>query len=537
MTTFLVAFLLLACHPEKPADTGVPADTDTGTTVDPSAFCVDNGLAVRAFDPAATGADFDEAVGDFTIATTGGDWNLAANWSGCDSYVFVNFSESLSYTDMMLDSDAGEWLAVSPSNVHYFFLPYTSDADAIATGNTDLEAWVEAGVAALDATTADHWRSRIHYGTTTVTTTPGWIGPLITSYTSGMNKAYAFAVDRFQTVREVGYLADPLTGWETVEAFYLAYEPIRYNFEADRQARLDAQNATVYRVFDAEPVSDPGWAGVTVDADVTLPDLSGFDTWELDLTFDCTGHPELSECPAWDYLSQVYLCDAEDVTDCEEIGRYITTYWRAGRWVADASPYLALLKSGETRRFKVYNQQYNLVTLDLRFSNQGKGASPTASQFLWSGGTFNADYNAAHPAMTFTPPEGTTRVELVATISGHGYGSDPNDCGEFCNHQHAFTVNGAGTYTREFPMAGTAMGCADQVVDGVVPNQAGTWPFGRGGWCPGLEVEPWIVDITDDVTIGQENTIAYQGLVNGNERTVASTDAWIDLTSWVVFSK
>ena len=54
----------------------------------------------------------------------------------------------------------------------------------------------------------------------------------------------------------------------------------------------------------------------------------------------------------------------------------------------------------------------------------------------------------------------------------------------------------------------------DQIEDGVVPNQYGTWPYGRAGWCPGLDVKPWVVDVTDALVSG-ENTITYEGLFNG----------------------
>lgn len=45
--------------------------------------------------------------------------------------------------------------------------------------------------------------------------------------------------------------------------------------------------------------------------------------------------------------------------------------------------------------------------------------------------------------------------------------------------------------------AGTEWGCADDVLYGGVPNQHGTWYYGRGGWCDGAAVRPWVVDITD----------------------------------------
>jgi hypothetical protein len=113
---------------------------------------------------------------------------------------------------------------------------------------------------------------------------------------------------------------------------------------------------------------------------------------------------------------------------------------------------------------------------------------------------------------SFTPPEGTTRVEIGAIISGHGFGDSEENCAEFCDHQHQWWVNGAEAAVMDQPMAGTRMGCADQVEIGTIPNQAGTWVYGRGGWCPGLEVPVRTQDITDMVTIGGDNELGYLGL-------------------------
>lgn len=48
-------------------------------------------------------------------------------------------------------------------------------------------------------------------------------------------------------------------------------------------------------------------------------------------------------------------------------------------------------------------------------------------------------------------------------------------------------------------MVGTALGCTLRVKDGVVPNEHGTWLYGRGGWCDGLQVNPWRIDISRQV--------------------------------------
>jgi hypothetical protein len=74
-------------------------------------------------------------------------------------------------------------------------------------------------------------------------------------------------------------------------------------------------------------------------------------------------------------------------------------------------------------------------------------------------------------------------------------------------------VNGV-EYVEEHPEAETRDGCMTSVGVGVVPNQYGTWPYGRSGWCPGWDVLPWVVDITESLVQG-ENTISYEGFYWG----------------------
>ena len=50
-----------------------------------------------------------------------------------------------------------------------------------------------------------------------------------------------------------------------------------------------------------------------------------------------------------------------------------------------------------------------------------------------------------------------------------------------------------------FGPIGTALGCTMRVKEGAVPNEHGTWLYGRGGWCDGLQVNPWRTDITKQV--------------------------------------
>ena len=124
-------------------------------------------------------------------------------------------------------------------------------------------------------------------------------------------------------------------------------------------------------------------------------------------------------------------------------------------------------------------------------------------------------------------------------ITGHSFGHDADNCAEFCNHTHHFDINGR-EYVKDHPEAGTAAGCKQQVSVGVVPNQFGTWPYGRAGWCPGLEVTPWVVDVTEAVDLNGDNTVTYQALLNRREYVPRNPDDQfapsISMSSWLVFS-
>ena len=94
---------------------------------------------------------------------------------------------------------------------------------------------------------------------------------------------------------------------------------------------------------------------------------------ELDLALSCQDHWR-ANCPAWDYIANLYLCEKERPDRCDlEVGRWITPYWAEGRWLTDISPMLGFLREGGTRRFAFYTQQRYQVDLTLRFSNRAKG--------------------------------------------------------------------------------------------------------------------------------------------------------------------
>lgn len=511
-----------------------PADSAHDTAVfDPTTDCDALGFPSVAFQDVAASAKLYDVAADITLATTEGDWNLRENWSGCDVYLFIPEEPAQNQgapdPTWSKKKDNKALIDTMPLNTHVFFLSSErSDEDRLAALD-ELKSTIDPQLDEYDDATRA-WKERhIHYVTDRDGKADGWLGDSLSS------PGWGVGIDREQRVRYIGSMADPERydssyGWFYPNISLVANEARYYNYEAVRQAALEAKGATVVQAFTGEVISDGGWAGVTTSVDVVLPDaatMRTFDTLELDLTMLCEGDGEYTECPAWDYINSAYLCDADDDTVCTtELGRWITTYHREGRWVHDVSPLLALLKDGGTRRVSFYSQQPYQVTLSLRLSDQGLADRPDEVRVLYTGGGVSSAYNDREPQEIEVPAD-VTRVGLGVVMSGHG---NPG-CFEFCGTEHNFTVNGNDNlFTYE--ITNQTWGCMDRIEGGTVPNQYGTWWYGRNGWCPGQQVNMDVVDVTDEVLFGQANSFDYE-LTNLDGSLDSGGN--IDLVTWLVF--
>lgn len=97
-------------------------------------------------------------------------------------------------------------------------------------------------------------------------------------------------------------------------------------------------------------------------------------------------------------------------------------------------------------------------------------------------------------------------------------------------------------YFDRFMQAGTPYGCANKTSRGAVPNEHGTWYFGRNGWCDGLDVKPLMWDITKaiDLKAGGANEMTYFGWSygDGDDPTKHSEDGCggtINMISYLLF--
>ncbi|MDF1563038.1 MAG: peptide-N-glycosidase F-related protein [Deltaproteobacteria bacterium] len=463
---------------------------------------------VRPFQAGPYSNDYLGLAGPSVLPTLRGEWDLEKEWTGADHHLFSLYAAGVAYTEQVWASDVAAFLAATPRNVHLYFLAYV-DRDQVDRSFDHVSAQrnrVEVALAGLPTEEALYWRARIHYVTRAANNLGGWLGPTIRTHGPA-----ALAIDARQRFRQVGLLA-PVQG--PAQLRFLANEARYYEWEEQLAAGLPPADLEI--VF-ADEVETTGEHRATV----TLPDaatMRSFDALDLDLVLACPGHDD-NNCGEWDYLAHVQLCETADGACPTQLGRFITPYHREGRWVVDATWALALLGDGGEKHLRFTapvqpNGTSYLISVTLRLRDTGSATRPASLLPLFTGGTFDENYVANHPPISHELATLPPRAELVMLLTGHGFGDDLANCAEFCNHTHDFGVNGGGEFHVDHPWVGDPEGCMKQVEVGVVPNQYGTWPLGRGGWCPGLEVAPHVFDVTSRLQVGA-NVFSYDAGLDG----------------------
>lgn len=489
-----------------------------------SPVCDALGLPTRPFSDGPTGVYRRDTAADFSLDLINEPtWQFKTQWSGCENYIFIPDTLVVSALDSssIWAKDVDTLLKKSPQNTHFFFVSRAQSDDAAKTNLDAMRARIDDVLAAGVGIDSEAWRPRVHVVAKRAALLDGWIKDVLAGHGRG-----GFAIDRQQKIRGIGSFADVNRfdsaldmamqwPWKANLA-YAQYEAKFLNYEAEEQIRLDADKATVVSLFNGETLEE------FAETDVMLPsadEMAKFDTLEIDVEQGCPDpkNPEFGNCGAWDYLASLGV--RNEAMQNIEIARFITSYHRESHWVVDVSPMLALLQKGGMQHFRWdfapnWNKQPTATRLSLRFSNQNKGYRPVRATFLWSGGDFNSMYNMSHAPVTVPVAATTKRTELWALITGHGAAA--SQCSEFCNHKHEFTINGQ-VFLKENKEAGTKDKCVLESEKGMIPNQGGTWWFGRGGWCPGQKVYPWVNDVSANATPGMDATISYRGLFGSSD--------------------
>jgi Peptide-N-glycosidase F, C terminal len=546
-----------------------------------AAACPD-GTSLVPFDAAASAPAFGTKAQDFTFATVDGRiFKLSDEWTGCESFVILTLDSKFG-TLIQRDAKAiAQWLSEAPESAKFIFVGVGTNA---ASQVQQMQASLTSGLAMLPAAASESWARRIFIAQTPGEQVDGWFGQFIAYWVphwvyqaSGDGSRpespwpFLFAIDRQQVLRDGGSFVDLAVQSPLVAPIrFLNNLAKSYDFELARQTTLDAQEALTVTPIDHVPTQDPDYLMSSVNVKVRFPEaavLQQYNALDIDLSITCDA-PEALNCAEWDSNVDLFLCDGleplpdskEDAKSCNTLlARWITPYARASRWVVDASHALAMLPAGREVRLRLYSQVKTVDTVTLRLHHTDEGL-PFAYEKLWINGNSDGaydgilsnEYNANHPPLTIHPPADATSAELRMVVSGHGASqvTGVQGCAEFCNHGHRFTFSDAFRVAKQHPMASTAYGCMDTLDTGTIPNQFGTWIYGRGGWCPGNTVIPWIQDVTEHVTMGGETQIVYEAMVNGNTtikvpRFVASSsdpnknanESSINMWSYVVYRK
>eukprot|EP00656_Telonema_subtile_P016718 TRINITY_DN18855_c0_g1_i1.p1 TRINITY_DN18855_c0_g1~~TRINITY_DN18855_c0_g1_i1.p1 ORF type:complete len:590 (+),score=142.77 TRINITY_DN18855_c0_g1_i1:312-2081(+) len=269
---------------------------------------------------------------------------------------------------------------------------------------------------------------------------------------------------------------------------------------------------------------------------------------QLDMALGCAGGVD-KECPQWDHIISLRVCCGPqcEAQAAPELARWMSPFGRGeGRWLSDVTLLAPLLGTEGSCNFTIFSAPWAgnqgqipwLVTLSLRSS--APAAAPEAAAHVltpWLGTTtetggiaavfqwvfFNRSFASNFASFHFDRGV-ASKVTLAAYITGHG--SDQHGCGEFCATQHVFALNGHSfVKNNSLPQTNQALGCTEFVAEGVVPNEYGTWLYGRDGWCNGLPVPLWSVDVSSASSAGG-NTLEYHALWNGSLPDPGPQSAW-----------
>ena len=444
-------------------------------------------------------------------------WDFETNWTGTESYIFIHYQTSASGSSALWSSTTkAQLLSDSPTNVHYFFI---SSRTSSVSDIENIKAQFDEIISELSPIEQTHWATHLHFVPERSLDMDNWLA-------DALNGKKALSIDSFQKIREVGYLGNPAT-FQGTYIHYLAHEAEYFKYELGVFSD-DGEPYDEITVWERDHYTG-GWAS-SISQTITLPsdeELSQYEKFEVELLRGCPdSYMNYSDagCDDYDRIAHMYVCE-EDGSSCMEIARWITPFDRQPHSLTDITPFIAGLRPGgnKTIKFQESGWPNSLLTLKLRlYDLEENVTNPKEIIPIWNGTVqFNPSYGENRPPTAFSVPENATKVEFVAYLTGHGWGSAGCfNCAEFCNSKHIFEVNGGVfEFERAHPNASDNNYCMEleTIAQGVIPNQYGTWGYGRAGWCPGQDVVPYRTDITNAVALGDENIIDYTACrVSGN---------------------
>ncbi len=539
---FAFLFIMISCSESKNTENGENGDQDSYSDTDStdedstpdeeSADVPDERPSNPDFEDlsAECGISFDSYACDFTLPLDSGDWNFAENYSKAENYLFVFYRGTNSTSKKIWTTHLYNLFDRSPENVRYFFIVDTDKSDVAAEKAQIIKDSVEE---AYDMTGNADILKKIHIMSKPVSESDSWINQWLEANRS----EFFFGIDRFRRIRKGGSFSSWNSSSLPPEFDNLYKEAEYYDHEKEISdfIKENSENSIVLKGLENVPFAEEGWTR-DLFFDVDFKGLAENGGLYLMLTQNCSD-PKKCE---WDRLERLFLCDGTGEKCETEIGRWITTYGRSGEWLTDITPLKPLFEKDGKYKFKFTVDGDSYVnTLNFIFIKDSDLQHSTLVPLFNQREQFDENYNSHFEPLTVEAAD-IKKAVVYAYITGHGQSSEEANCAEFCQFESVFSVNGK-DFEINFDNAGTSDGCFEEVKNGVVPNQYGSWPYGRAGWCPGKDVSLIEIDVTEALVSG-ENTFSYAAYLDGEVYEPVVTDesgyrAEIYLSSYLVLYK
>jgi hypothetical protein len=220
--------------------------------------------------------------------------------------------------------------------------------------------------------------------------------------------------------------------------------------------------------------------GVAIDSSVTVLDI------------------ELTNS-TWSYFNRPF-----EIVNRYELNRFITMYGigldlgdNGWTWVTDVTDFAPLLR--DSVELEAGNWQ-ELLDMKFVFIEGTPAREVQRVERVWDGNYGLSTFDQQVTMQTLEKLPGEASWKLLTTNTGHGFGFDNNNCGEFCNNIQTVEVNGASIASWDI---------LQECADNPLYPQGGTWIYDRAGWCPGMNSTTKEFELTPHVGAGNTFTVDY----------------------------
>lgn len=224
----------------------------------------------------------------------------------------------------------------------------------------------------------------------------------------------------------------------------------------------------------------------------------------------------LSMPPAgWDPWDRIGNVTATKNGQTIEIARIMTPYSKACGWTVDVTDFRPVLSDTvDLTAFILYyvtvgSQKGYLVSISFDFIGGNPKKEAYKIQNLWQNTVWSRwEYGNiwTDPIQNHIPPLQVLidpladSVKVNVNCTGHGQGNTDN-AAEFSQKTHSLRIDSTLMYSHIL----WRNNCGQNPCS----PQSGSWQFNRAGWCPGADVVPWQVDITQNTFPGDTIWLEY----------------------------